>query len=238
MTAKNATITKEQAREELLNLTEQLGRVPTRDEFIKLNTLKGCHKQGISLLFGKNPYSSLLEYSGVNLNQQLKQPPVQVSCKECNTVFTKYANEIKRSLNHFCSNSCSATYNNKHKEFGCRRSKLEEHIEKVLSKDLPDLEVKYSSKVEINSELDVYIPSLKLAFEIQGIFHYEPIFGQEKLDQIQKNDLEKIQRCEELNIKLIHIDTRTQKRFTEKSSEKYLKEIFTEITKRSCEKLT
>ena len=98
--------------------------------------------------------------------------------------------------------------------------------------------INFCNKEVIGSELDIYIPSLKLAFEIQGIFHYEPIFGQEKLDQIQKNDLEKIQRCEELNIKLIHIDTRTQKRFTEKSSEKYLKEIFTEITKRSCEKLT
>lgn len=53
MTAKNATITKEQAKEELIKLIEQLGRVPTRDEFIKLNTLKGCHKQGISILFGK-----------------------------------------------------------------------------------------------------------------------------------------------------------------------------------------
>lgn len=237
MTAKNATITKEQAKEELIKLIEHLGRIPTRNEFIKLNTLKGCHKQGISILFGKNPYNSLLEYSGVKLNQQLKKPPVQVSCKECNSVFTKYANDVQRSLNHFCSSSCSAVYNNKNKSFGCRRSKLEEHIEKVLKQELPNLEVKYSSKVDIGSELDIYIPSLKLAFEIQGIFHYEPIFGQEKLARIQKNDLEKIQKCKELNIKLVHIDTRAQKRFTEKSSEKYLKEILTEIARKSCEKL-
>ena len=68
----------------------------------------------------------------------------------------------------------------------------------------------------------MYIPSLKLAFEIQGIFHYEPIFGQEKLDQIQKNDQEKIQKCYEMDIKLISIDTRTQTKFTEKSSKPFL----------------
>ena len=42
MVAKNATITKEQAKEELLNLIEKLGRTPTRNEFIKLNTLVSC----------------------------------------------------------------------------------------------------------------------------------------------------------------------------------------------------
>ena len=36
----------------------------------------------------------------------------------------------------------------------------------------------------INSELDVYVPSLNLAFELNGIFHYEPIYGEKKLNQI------------------------------------------------------
>ena len=74
----------------------------------------------------------------------------------------------------------------------------------------------------IQSELDIYIPSLKLAFEIQGIFHYEPIFGQEKLDQIQKNDLEKVKKCKALGIKLICIDTRKQKTFSKISSTEFL----------------
>ena len=68
----------------------------------------------------------------------------------------------------------------------------------------------------------MYIPSLKLAFEIQGIFHYEPIFGQEKLDQIQKNDKDKIKKCLEQGITLYQIDTRSQKSFSIKSSKIFL----------------
>ena len=80
--------------------------------------------------------------------------------------------------------SCAATYNNKNKTHGTRRSKLECFIEKKLSELYPDLTIHYNQKDTINSELDIYIPSFKLAFELNGIFHYEPIYGEEKLNQI------------------------------------------------------
>ena len=80
----------------------------------------------------------------------------------------------------------------------------------------------------------MYIPSLKLAFEVQGIFHYEPIFGQEKLEQIQKNDLEKIQKCKELDITLICINTTTQKSFSKKSSEPFLNILKSKLLNRQA----
>lgn len=140
------------------------------------------------------------------------------TCKTCKTEFL-LKNQPKKV---FCSQSCSATFTNKNKTTGTRRSKLEIFIEQELSKLYPNLEILYSSKEIIQSELDIYIPSLKLAFEIQGIFHYEPIFGQEKLDQIQKNDLEKVKKCKALGIKLICIDTRKQKTFSKISSTEFL----------------
>lgn len=152
-----------------------------------------------------------------------------VSCANCNKSIIKNLEQINKYTNSFCNSSCAATYNNKNKTHGTRRSKLEVYIEQKLTEFYPNLEILYSNKTIIESELDIYIPSLKLAFEIQGIFHFEPIYGEEKLQQIQNNDAEKITKCNELNINLIHIDIRSQKRFTEKSSQKYIEMIFHKI---------
>ena len=144
-----------------------------------------------------------------------------VVCKECGQEFLKRACEIKKSPNNFCSRSCSVTYHNTHKTTGNRRSKLEIYLEEQLGL-LYNFEIKYNSKEEINSELDVYIPHLCLAFELNGIFHYEPIYGEDTLSKIQNNDSRKFQACIENNISLCIIDSSSQKHFTTKSSKKYL----------------
>lgn len=138
--------------------------------------------------------------------------------------------DIKKSPNHFCSHSCAGTYNNTHKTTGTRRSKLENYLESKLTDLYPTLEIHFNRKDTINSELDIYIPSLKVAFELNGIFHYEPIYGQNKLSSIQNNDNRKFQACLERGIELCLIDTSTQKYFKENTSLKYL-EIITTIIK-------
>lgn len=143
-----------------------------------------------------------------------------INCTNCNIKFIK-GNSIIRN-NNFCSSSCAATFNNKNKTHGIRRSKLEAYLENKLKELYPNLDFIFNGKETINSELDIYIPSLKLAFELNGIFHYEPIFGDNKLNQIQNNDSNKFQKCQEKEISLCIIDTSSQKRFTEQSSQKFL----------------
>jgi very-short-patch-repair endonuclease len=136
-------------------------------------------------------------------------------CKNCNTELTsKWAKD-------FCCRSCSASFNNKKRDYGYRRSKLEEHIEQVISKASNKI-VLFNDKTVIGSELDIYVPELKLAIEIQGIFHYQPIFGEDKFDSIKRNDAEKRKKCKELGITLVEIDTREQEQFSISSSKKYV----------------
>jgi len=139
-------------------------------------------------------------YQGKNRINNIKE------CATCGKKFYKSPSDQKKTKNNFCSRSCAATYNNTHKLSGTRVSKLEVFLQEQLNKNY-DFGFHFNRKDTINSELDIYIPELKLAFELNGIFHYEPIYGPEKLNQIQNNDNRKFQACLEKGIELCIIDT-------------------------------
>lgn len=162
-----------------------------------------------------------------------KRSMQNVSCVNCGTTFKKKPSEIQRSPNHFCSKSCSGTYNNKNKKYGIRRSKLEVWLEEQLTILYPELEVHYNRKDTIGSELDIFIPSLNLAVELNGIFHYEPIFGVNKLQKIQENDQSKTKACIEHKIDLCIIDVSAFKHFKPARAQKYLDIITNIINDRS-----
>lgn len=151
---------------------------------------------------------------------------MQINCPSCQKPFSKTHN--KKNKNYFCSQSCAATYNNQNKTHGTRRSKLEKWLEEQLAVLFPSLEIHFNRKDSINSELDIYIPNLKLAFELNGIFHYEPIYGADKLSQIQNNDGRKFQACLEKGIELCILDTSKLSYFKPANAQKYL-DIIVEI---------
>lgn len=95
-------------------------------------------------------------------------------------------------------------------------------LEQQLPTLYPSLEFHFNRKDAINGELDIYIPSLKLAFELNGVFHYEPIFGQDKLQQIQSNDQRKHAACYEAGIEMCWIDVSSMVYFKASNAMKYL----------------
>lgn len=126
-----------------------------------------------------------------------------LNCTNCDKVFKRDLSGLNK--NNFCCQSCAATYNNKHKTKGYRRSKLEVFIEKQIKNSFPNLEFITNSTKLINYELDFYFPNINLAMEINGIFHYKPIYGEEKLNKIKTNDCAKKKLCKKNKIKLIVI---------------------------------
>lgn len=143
-------------------------------------------------------------------------------CKLCKKTWRADKDSVKNS---FCSRSCSTTYNNSHKQKGIRRSKLELFLEERLSVLYPQLNISFNKIHDLGFELDIFIPSLKLAFEINGIVHYKNIYGQEKYERIKNNDRNKMVKCHENDIVLVVLDTLEQHRFSEESSTVYLDTI-------------
>lgn len=156
---------------------------------------------------------------------------VTVNCGQCNAQIIKNMNEMKNSISGkcFCSQSCSATFNNQHKTKGTRRSKFESWVENRLTEQYSQLQILYNNKEAIGSELDIFIPSLKLAIEINGVHHYKPIYGDEKLSRIQSNDKLKEESCSSNEIELRIVNISNLIRFYEKSAYPYLEEIFSII---------
>lgn len=200
---------------------------------------RGAHQRVHSL----NPRSGL-DIQAAAIRSKLKTEKMQqeyysnpLKCRQCNTIISyKKHQQRKMEKNYnidkmYCSRSCAATYNNTHKTVGIRRSKLEAYIEEQLIVLYPDLEIHFNRKDTINSELDIYIPSLKLAVELNGIFHYEPIFSLEQLTRSQNNDQRKMQACIERGIELCVIDTSHQTYFKPASSMQFL-DIIVNLIKR------
>ena len=144
-------------------------------------------------------------------------------CLTCNSEVKRYASLMPKNGNVFCNNSCAAIWKNKNRDPTITtRSKLEKWLEEQLKNMFTDLNILYNRTSEIGMELDIHVPSLNLAFEINGVFHYEDVFKNGLLVRRLELDAKKRQLCLDNNILLIEIDTREQKYFTENSSQKYL----------------
>jgi hypothetical protein len=108
---------------------------------------------------------------------------------------------------------------NKYKTNNVNRSSMEEYIEEYLNEKYNFLEILYNNKIN-EYELDVYIPSLSLAIEINGITHYNNIHGNNTLAQVATTDFFKYKMCKDNNINLISIDIVHIKNFKNSSIKK------------------
>lgn len=161
----------------------------------------------------------------------------EFSCAWCSECIVKTPAQVRKTkANVFCSKSCAARYNNRHKQTGTRRSKLECYLEQQLKSNLPHLNFLCNSKIPLGAELDFYFPELNLAIEINGFLHYQPIYGFDKLQRIQEIDREKTDKCSQRNIRLYVIDVSKEFHLTQKIKDKHwetVKKLVTSEKKRA-----
>lgn len=152
------------------------------------------------------------------------KPTILVECLYCKKQFHKKPKQI-RSEKHFCNLTCFAKHTNNIGKFQpkiSKRSKLEKWLESNLVSQYPNIHFQFNKRKHIGHELDIFIPELKVAIEINGVYHYRPIYGEDKLNKIQKTDQQKVQVCESMGIDLLVINTTSQKTFSEKTSIPFL----------------
>ena len=77
----------------------------------------------------------------------------------------------------------------------------------LIHKHYADAIYQYRTQWLGKQSLDVYVPSLKVAFEYQGLQHFKPIdhFGGEaKFKELQERDARKLQLCKKNKVKVIY----------------------------------
>ena len=145
------------------------------------------------------------------------------SCRQCGNPVKRALGQFRKSQsgNIFCDKSCACSFNNTQKRKS-RRSKCEIYLIELLQGKYPNLDILATDKKLLDGyEVDIAIPSIGLAIEWNGIVHFKPIYGQVKLNKIQKRDAEKLKIASKKKINLIVIPdlvstkTRVEEAFVE-----------------------
>jgi hypothetical protein len=197
-------ITKEQIIQDLKEYKQKYNKIPTKSEYQKCGKFS---RETVVRKFG-NWNAAIKEIFNTVLHQS-PNPKIKLLCHWCENEFIRChchtKNHISKSSFYFCSSSCAASYNNTQRKKS-RRSKIEIKLFEQLEQAFPNLIFLPNDKTMLNGlEVDIAVPSLKLAIEWNGIVHFKPIYGQVKLDKIQTIDQKKLIIAQQKDINLIVI---------------------------------
>ena len=153
---------------------------------------------------------------------------LNLNCSFCHKDLQRTSGEYKlsKTKTFFCNKSCKTKYANAYQIIHKPRSRAEKLLVSLIKESFPVLEVQENIRNILPGrlEIDIYIPKLKLAIELNGPFHYLPIFGQEKLLKIKNKDLLKQIEISQLGLNLIIIDI--SKLNSRQSTDLFIKEYF------------
>lgn len=132
-----------------------------------------------------------------------KNGNISFKCETCNKDISKHKGKFLKSKHHFCSHSCAAKYSNKYRKSGNKRSKAEDFLVNLIKEKFPNIKIVTNDRKTLsnNLEIDIWLPELPLAIELNGPVHYFNLWG--KLEEIQNRDFLKQKELQIKNIPLI-----------------------------------
>jgi len=158
-----------------------------------------------------------------------------LKCEGCGSSVLRTDNQL-RQMKHgkpYCSKSCRMKHYNANilERTSNQRSRAEDILANLIKADFPDLEVSVNNRQILPSrlELDIYLPTAKLAIELNGPVHYFPIYGEERLTKVQVRDSQKHKETQELDIGLLILDISNLQ--TIKKTVSFLTEHYTQTIK-------
>ncbi|MBC8295381.1 MAG: hypothetical protein H8E55_06245 [Pelagibacterales bacterium] len=192
------------------------------DNFSKTKQFKDIHgKKVIKKLFNNIKFNEVItplfdinDYTGVSGQYKFQ-------CKKCNIIFTDTLNNgrIPRCINCYPIKNTSLA---------------EKEVLHYIKSILPDTEIIENDKTILNGkELDIYIPSKKIAIEYNGLYWHSELHG----NKDKNYHLNKTDECENRGIRLIQMfeDEWIYKRGIVKNRLKYiLKLLNINIHARKC----
>lgn len=156
-------------------------------------------------------------------------------CGQCGSTVIRRIAEVRKSKSNrfFCSPVCSAKYNNYRRTIKSglsSRSRAEDYVIELIKFSFPNLETVPNARLPFTNymELDVWLPTINMAIELNGPMHYFPIHGDEKLAKIQNADFQKQLMLHNSGVRYFIVDISTL-RSTNKKSMEFLKQHFEHV---------
>ena len=153
------------------------------DNYSKTDEFKKIHfNKTISKFIDVEPLFDISSYTGIETKDY------NFKCKTCNSVFQSYIDNAHIPICRICH--------------PVDRELEQKNILNYIQSLIPTIPIKSSDRSIIGpQELDIYIPSMNLAIEYDGIYWHSELHGSKNKDY----HLNKTINCLEKNVRLIHI---------------------------------
>lgn len=133
------------------------------------------------------------------------------TCCECGKEVRRDKRDLVKNKNIcFCNRGCRMRYQIKH-IIPKPRSKAEIFLSSHIATTFPSLRIAKNDRrtLKCGLEIDIFLPEINLAIELNGPCHYFTIYGEDSLKRVQRNDEIKQSEINSLGHKLIIVDIST-----------------------------